>query len=464
MATILCVDDEPSIGVVLEHVLKKLGHDPVAVTSGEEAVRIVARRPVDLVLADYQMPGMTGLELVQSLEREGHRIPTIIMTAFSSIDHAVVAIRSGAVDYVPKPISAARLEVAVTHALSFRALEQENERIRSELDSFKVSRTIIGQSAALRQAMDLIATVAPTRASVLLEGESGTGKELFARALHDLSRRSRGPFITVNCAAMPEGLIESVLFGHEKGAFTGATGRVPGAFERAHGGTLLLDEVSEMRLDLQAKLLRAIQEQEFERVGGTQPVKVDVRIIATTNRTLSAEVEAGRFRGDLYYRLNVVPIRTPALRERLEDIPALVHHFVRVAADGLGVSAPAVSPEALGILRRYPWPGNIRELSHAVERAVILSGGRTLAPDAFGHLIGAAGPGASTVAGSSPEPMAPAAPIEELIFDLGELERQAIGRALEATGGHRTRAAQLLGISERTLRNKLNTPKPAHQQ
>ncbi|HEX9755758.1 MAG TPA: sigma-54 dependent transcriptional regulator [Gemmatimonadales bacterium] len=439
MATIVCVDDEPSVGAVLEHALVKLGHQPLPAGSAEEALRLIRDTRVDLVITDYQMPGMTGMDLLRVIGEEGYAIPVIMMTGYSSIDHAVTSIRSGAVDYITKPVGAERLELAVDHALEFARLRRENEAFRAELNTLKVGRTIVGQSAPLRRALETIRTVAPTRATVLIEGESGTGKELFARAIHDLSRRSAGPFVTVNCAAMPEGLIESVLFGHEKGAFTGATGRVQGAFERAHVGTLLLDEVSEMRLDLQAKLLRAIQEQEFERVGGHEPVRVDVRFIATTNRDLAAEVEGGRFRGDLYYRLSVVPLRAPTLRERPEDIPLLVRHFLRQGAVQLGVPVPPVASETLALLQSHPWPGNVRELANAVERALILSGGGPLTPEAFATLRSERLP-----AGSDAQQL-----------DLAELERRAIARALEATGGNRARAAMLLGISDRTLRNKL---------
>jgi DNA-binding NtrC family response regulator len=304
--------------------------------------------------------------------------------------------------------------------------------------------------------MEVIAAVAPTRATVLLQGESGTGKELFARAIHDQSPRAEGPFVTINCAAMPEGLVESALFGHEKGAFTGATVRTAGAFERANAGTLLLDEISEMRLDLQSKLLRVIQEQELERVGGTQAIKVDVRLVATTNRDLKAEVDAGRFRGDLYYRLNVMPIRTPSLRERPEDIPRLAHHFLQRAAESLGITVGAVAPETIQLLQTYAWPGNIRELANAIERAVILSRNGTLMPSHFtGHLHF----GGAEATGASPPASGPAPPADAPVFNLDELERRAIDRALAATKGNRTRAAKLLGISERTLRNKLNVPK-----
>jgi len=447
MSTILCIDDEPSVGVVLEHALTQMGHQPVLATSVDEGLRALAQQPVDLIISDYRMPDATGLDLLEALRQQGYEVPVIIMTGYSSIEHAVLSMKHGAVDYLSKPLRQETLRIAVTNALEVNRLRRENEEFRREINSLRGARTIVGESRALRTAMETIAAVAPTRATVLLEGESGTGKELFARALHEQSPRAHQPFVTVNCAALPEGLVESTLFGHERGAFTGASARAHGAFERAHGGTLLLDEISEMRLDLQSKLLRAIQEQEIERVGGHQPIKVDVRIVATTNRDLLAEVQADRFRRDLYYRLNVMPIRTPPLRERLEDVPLLVDHFVRTAATSLGVRPPEVPPETLELLQRRPWPGNIRELANVIERAVILCRGGRLLPAAFGDGLPAV---AARAAGSSPAGATPEMPI-----NLRELERLAIERALKATGGHRVRAAELLGISERTLRNKL---------
>ena len=304
--------------------------------------------------------------------------------------------------------------------------------------------------------LDVVATVAPTRATVLLQGESGTGKELFARALHDASPRSDKPFTILNCAAMPSNLVESALFGHEKGAFTGATSRFRGAFERADGGTLLLDEISEMHLDLQAKLLRVVQEQEFERVGGQETLRVDVRIIATTNRNLEDEVSAGRFRSDLFYRLSVVPIHTPPLRERRADIPLLANYFLKRAAEQEGKEPSSIDQSAIDRLVRYDWPGNVRELAHAVERAWILSGGRRLQADDFHLLV-------------SQQASEEAPDVARLPINLQQLERLAIDRALRETDGHRARAAKLLGISERTLRNKLNRgrvspPTPAPRQ
>jgi len=466
MATILCVDDEPSVGVVLEAALTKLGHTPVLATSVDEAIKAVAKQQFDLIVSDYRMPNATGLDLLSLLEKEGHQIPVIIMTGYSSVEHAVVSLRSGAIDYLTKPVRQETLRIAVGQALEVIRLRKENETYRQELSSLRGRRQILGDSPALRAVLEVVATVAPTKATVLLQGESGTGKELVARAIHEQSPRRDRPFITINCAAMPEGLVESAIFGHEKGAFTGASARTQGAFERAHGGTLLLDEVSEMRLDLQAKLLRVIQEQEFERVGGHQAIRVDVRLVATTNRDLRADADAGKFRQDLFYRLNVVPIHLPPLRDRREDIPILVHHFLSRAAQQLGVEVSGVTPEAVASLQQRPWPGNIRELANAVERAVILSRGGVLRPEAFHDEPSsrAGRPAMVTPPGTMPAAVAAVAPTGSVgsgadVLNLEELEGIAIQRALLATGGNRTRAAKLLGISERTLRNKLNTPK-----
>ncbi len=455
-ASILCIDDEPAVGVILEHTLTTAGHRPIVMSRVEEALRVIARTPVDLIIADYRMPGLTGLDLLTQLDKEGYKIPVIIMTGYSSIEHAVMSIKSGAIDYLTKPIQAETLDIAVRQALEVVRLRRENETFRREIVKVRGSRSLIGDSEPFRRAMEVVSTVAASRATVLLQGESGTGKELFARAIHDQSPRADEPFITVNCAALPEGLVESALFGHEKGAFTGATVRSAGAFERAHAGTLLLDEISEMRLDLQSKLLRVIQEQEFERVGGHQPIQVDVRLIATTNRDLKREVDQGRFRSDLYYRLNVVPIHTPSLRERVDDIPRLVHHFVTRSAELHGGSPPSIGQDTLEILKRYPWPGNVRELGNAVERAVILCRGNTLQPSDFDQQIrdAAAHPQRPAIV---PESRGG----EAVDYNLDAMERLAIERALAATGGNRTRAARLLGISERTLRNKLNTPRAA---
>ncbi|MEQ1833625.1 MAG: sigma-54 dependent transcriptional regulator [Candidatus Eisenbacteria bacterium] len=473
MSTILCIDDEPTVSATLENALRGMGHRPVIAASIDEGIRAVGRETFDLIISDHQMPDGSGIDLLSALKRNGQDIPVIMTSSYHSVEQAVTSIRHGAVDYLTKPLRAEAVRIAVTNAIELDRMRRVNDDFQREISSLRGSRAIVGSSPALRSVMDVVRNVAPTRATVLLEGESGTGKELFARAVHELSPRAHQSFVTVNCAALPDGLVESTLFGHERGAFTGATARAQGAFERAHRGTLLLDEVSEMRLDLQAKLLRAIQEQEFERVGGNQPIKVDVRIVATTNRDLRSEVEAGRFRRDLYFRLHVVPIHTPSLRDRLEDIPELAEHFVTKIASQLGVRPPTITPDALDVLRRRRWTGNIREFGNAIERALILCRDGRITADAVALPEGEAHPASAMSSSAQPQYgqanghlngssaansggvalMGPS--LDEASFNLDVLERLAIQRALQATGGHRTKAARMLGISERTLRNKL---------
>ncbi len=483
MATILWVDDDAAVGLILDDTLRRAGHKPVGARHVGEALHVLERSAVDLVISDYRMPGITGLEFLTMLQREGHDVPVIMLTGHASIEHAVMAIKAGAVDYITKPVRPQQLELAVDQALEYVRLRRENEALRREVSAIRSERQIVGDSPSMRRLMQTVKTAAPTRATVLLQGESGTGKELFARAVHDQSERRERPFIQLNCAALPEGLIESALFGHEKGAFTGAIRRVEGAFERAHRGTLLLDEVSEMRLDLQAKLLRVLQEQEFERVGGTQPVKVDVRIIATTNRDLAAEAAAGTFRQDLYYRLSVIPLSIPPLRERPDDVPALATRFAVRTAEEVGKRFDGIAPETMAALQRYAWPGNVRELQHVIERAVILSPETTLLPHALeparfgltGAGIGAGGRMAALTAlaasngalnggldgtssgvadGGADDPMR----VVLHSLDVTRAEAVLIDRALVVAKGNRTRAAELLGLSVRTLRNKLNGP------
>jgi len=491
MATILYVDDEPAVGLILEDSLAQAGHTAVGARSVPEALQVLERGGVDLIISDYRMPGLTGLEFIQLLTREGYDIPLIMLTGHASIEHAVASIKAGAIDYITKPVRPQQLELAVDQALEFVRLRRENEALRKEVMQFRNERQILGDSGAIRRILQTVSMAAPTRATVLLQGESGTGKELFARAIHDQSERRDKPFIKLNCAALPEGLVESALFGHEKGAFTGAIKRVEGAFERANRGTLLLDEISEMRLDLQAKLLRVLQEQEFERVGGTTPIKVDVRIIATTNRDLAMEADHGTFRQDLYYRLSTIPVLIPPLRERPEDIPQLALRFaMRVAAE-MGKKIEGLSPDALAALQTYPWPGNVRELQHVIERAVILTPDPIIQPHClegtrFGlaHSLGsanmrprafatpgqgsvpvlavsgaAAAPGAPGVAAATTGSATPASGAIALAsLNVADAERVLIQHALAAADNNRTKAAELLGISVRTLRNKLNGP------
>lgn len=459
--SILCVDDEPAVAVIVEHALREAGHETASARNVSEALQVLARGGVELIISDFKMPGLSGLEFLELLTSEGFDIPLIMLTDHASIEHAVASIKAGAVDYITKPLRPEQLTLAVEQALELVRLRQENETLRREMSLVRNERQIVGDSAVMRRALQSVASAAPTRATVLLLGESGTGKELFARAIHDLSDRRDRPFIKLNCAALPEGLIESALFGHEKGAFTGAIKRVEGAFERANGGTLLLDEISEMRLDLQAKLLRVLQEQEFERVGGTSPIRVDVRVIATSNRDLASDATAGRFRQDLYFHLSVIPLRIPSLRERLEDIPLLAYRFAIRAARDVGREITTIEPDVFQLLQRYPWPGNVRELEHAVERAVILSSGSILGVRSFdGQRLG---PGASA-SGGPPPPVDPAAVDDREggivlhTLDVGEAEAVLIQHALVAAGNNRTKAAELLGISVRTLRNKLNGP------
>lgn len=447
MATVLCVDDDATVLKTFRATLERADHRVIAVTNAPAALKVVDRGGVDLVVSDYRMPDMTGLEFVTKLRADGYDLPVIMVTGHGSIEHAVSAMKAGATDYLAKPVRPRQLEISVDQALEFDRLRRENESLKAEVRQLRGERSIVGDSAELKRVIDVVRTVANTRSTVLVQGESGTGKELVARALHQWSDRADSSFISVNCAALPETLIESSLFGHEKGAFTGATRMVKGAFERADGGTLLLDEVSEMRADLQAKLLRVIQEQEFERVGGGTPIHVDVRIVATTNLDLQKAVRDGRFREDLYFRLAVVPITVPPLRNRKEDIPALVQRFLQRMAAEVGKDIKGLSSEAMDRLMDYDWPGNVRELSHAVERAVILGSGKVLDASDF-HFAGHA-----TL---SPERAPAHGEVVLDTLDVKEAEEALIARALEKTENNRTKAAELLGMSVRTLRNKLN--------
>ncbi len=437
---ILVVDDDELFRDSVVEVLRRKGCELDAASRGTEALAALERGGYDLIVADMKMPGMSGLELVQKIRESDNDIPFLMITAFGDVTTAVEAMKKGATDYIQKaPNVTEELEIIVEHLLSYRSLMTENEQLRSQLHK---QWTCVGSCRAIREIRDLLDKVAVSRSTCLVSGESGTGKELIARAIHYMSRRRNGPFVKINCAALPEGLIESELFGHEKGAFTGALKQKRGKFELASGGTLLLDEIAEMPVSVQAKLLRVLQEREVAKVGGEEPVGVDVRVVATTNRDLDAEVSEGRFREDLYYRLNVFHINLPPLRERTEDIQQLAEHFVSKYNDENGFSVEGLDEGGMRALLDRRWPGNIRELENTIERAVVLTRSGRIPVDL---LRGGQGPGEKKA---------------DAVFRPGmtvsEAEKELILRTLAHCGDNRTRAARMLGISIRTLRNKLN--------
>jgi two-component system, NtrC family, nitrogen regulation response regulator NtrX len=371
-ASILVVDDEESILTSLSSILQDEGYEVTVAMNGAEAVRVYTMEPPDLMLLDIWMPEMDGME---TLRRVRELVPTaqvMMMSGHGSIETAVKAIKLGAYDYIEKPLSLENVTLRVKHALDQYRLEQENRTLRTTVQR---KFELVGQSPVMQQLRRLIETAGPTNSRVLIGGENGTGKELVARAIHQHSARASRPFVAVNCAAIPETLIESELFGHEKGSFTGATSMKRGQFEQADGGTLFLDEIADMSLSTQAKVLRALQEQQFTRVGGTKLLKVDVRVLAASNKDLIKEIEKGSFREDLFYRLNVVPIIVPPLRERREDMPLLIRHFMTVHAEEQGLRIKEISPEAMAVFQQYDWPGNIRELRNLIERLMIMTPG-----------------------------------------------------------------------------------------
>jgi two-component system response regulator HydG len=399
------------------------------------------------------MPGMSGEELLRAVKTLAPETEVVLMTAYGTVETAVSAMKEGAYDFITKPVKRHAIVKSVRRALEKASLVAENRALRARLAELAPGvGGLVGDAPAFRAVLETLRQAAPTSATVLLHGESGTGKELAARLVHDLSPRAAGPFVPINCAAIPEGLLESELFGHEKGAFTGASARKEGRFERANGGTLLLDEVGEMPLAVQVKLLRFLQDGVLERVGGTEPVRVDVRVVAATNRDLAAEVKAGRFREDLFYRLDVVSVRLPPLRERREDVLALASFFLRRVAEKVPKQVTGFTPAAASALERYPWPGNVRELQHAVERAVILGRGEALDVSDL--------PDAIRAAAAAPDPAGAPSPGGAIVIPLGtpmeEVERLVIRRTLEQTKGDKTLAAQILGIAARTIYRKLD--------
>ncbi len=440
---ILIVDDEAIVRDFISEVLIRMGHAPLAADGGEKAIKHLERTEFDVVITDFKMPGLTGIDVLRKALELWPDCRVIIITAFGTIEHAVDAMKMGAHDYITKPISPDHLEMVVSKALEYKKLKTENRLLRNEIiDKFSFEN-IIGKAANMKAVFELIRRASPSDATILINGESGTGKELVAKAIHYNSSRANGSFIKMNCAALPEGLIESELFGHEKGAFTGAIRATRGRFELADGGSLLLDEISEIPPVLQAKLLRVLQEKEFERIGSGQTIKVDVRVIATSNRDLRDEVAGGNFRDDLFYRLNVIPIDIPPLRQRLEDIPLLCNYFLDNLCLKSGVPIKILSEKVMQIFMSYSWPGNVRELENLLERAVVISKNQELKPVDF-----------------PPEITSGIAAIPSGTMDVGmsvnEAEKILILKTLKAHAGNKTRAAEVLEISTRTLRNKLH--------
>ena len=441
--TVLVADDESGVRESVGRVLRHEGFRVIPAEDGDAALAALREGGVDLLLADLRMPGLDGLELLRAAKLLTPEVEIVVLSGHGTVEEAVAAMKEGAYDFLTKPFERAQLVRTVRQALEHRALLLKNRSLQRRLDALVGAGEIIGESPAIRQVLALVNQVAPTAATVLIQGESGTGKELVARALHDGSPRSGLPFIRVNCAALPEALLESELFGYERGAFTGAAARKEGRFELADGGTLLLDEAGDLSGATQAKLLRVLQEGEFERLGGTKTLKVDVRIVAATNQDLALLVRERRFREDLYYRLNVIAIEIPPLRDRAEDIPLLSGHFLRLHAAKNHREIDGFTEAALSRLRAYPWPGNVRELEHAVERAVILTRGTLIDLVDLPPAVSQAEPPAARVV---PIPLG---------MPLIEVEQLLIEETLRLTKGNKELAAKFLGIASRTIYRKL---------
>ncbi len=447
-ARVLVVDDERGMRDFLEIFFRREGMEVVTATSVAEAHAQIEADDFDLIMTDVQMPGGSGIELLRSVKEASPETVVIVMTAFATTETAIEAMKEGAYDYLTKPFKIDELRLVVNKALEKKLLSVENKRLKSELRTQARQRVLIGTSAAMQRVYDLMAQVAATRTSVLVTGESGTGKELVARGIHELSERRDKPFVAVNCGAIPENLLESELFGHVKGSFTGAVSNKPGLFEVAHGGTLFLDEVGELPQTLQVKLLRALQEKQVRRVGGNADTSVDVRIITATNRDLHAESQAGRFREDLYYRLNVIQLTLPPLRERMEDVPLLAQHFLEKFAREQGRAPLRLSATALERILAYEFPGNVRELENTIERAVALCRSDEIGPE----LLPSALLAPRGVGGAAAQLPAHGKNLDDL---MSGYERDLLLAALARTGGVKKRAAQLLGITFRSMRYRM---------
>jgi DNA-binding NtrC family response regulator len=464
-ARILVIDDDPASRGLMEQILAEDGHEITVASDGAEALHVLAEERsrgtdgYDAVVSDIRMVEADGLEVLDWVVKNAVETPVLLVTAFGNVDGAVDAIRRGAYDYISKPYDVNAIKLVVDRALRHRRLAAENRRLKREMREKYSLQNVVGRSESMLQVYKTAARVALTDATVLVAGESGTGKELVARAIHGASRRSHGPFITVDCGAIAEGVLESELFGHARGSFTGATGTRRGLFEEASSGTLFLDEIGDIGPRIQGQLLRVLQEGEIRRVGESTAVKVDARVVAATNKDLATEVKAGRFREDLFYRLNVVTIPLPALRERREDVPLLAEHF---AAKHAGARGAALTSEAREALLSYDWPGNVRELENAVARALALNPGGTILPEDLPDAVREAyqGPGGAPAGGAAaatpqPRPAVPAEPVPDPIVadrpSLDELNRRYAHRTLREMGGNKTRAAEALGIDRKTL-------------
>ncbi len=441
---ILIVDDDTAHRIMLKVNLTEAGYEVIEADDGDQVLSVLAEHEVDLILMDLRMQRMDGIEAIKLLQKNGRPEPIVVITAFSSVESAVEAMKYGAMDYVTKPMDIESLKLTVARALDFEALRGENEELKKRLGEQFDFQNIIGRSPAMEKVFETLSLVAPSDATVLINGESGTGKELIASALHHNSKRKEKPFIKVNCAALHENLLESELFGHEKGAFTGADAQRKGCFELASTGTLFLDEIGDMSAQTQAKILRVLQEGELERLGGSKTIRVDVRLAAATHRDLNEMVEKGTFRQDLFFRLSVVPIELPPLRKRTEDIPALADFFLKRYAKKNQKDIKGFHSQALVLLARYSWPGNIRELENSIERAVILCLGEQITPKEL------------------PPQMVPD-DFETVVtpvtsqggVSLKDMEREAIRTTLGQTDGNKSQTAKILGIARQTLLNKI---------
>jgi DNA-binding NtrC family response regulator len=439
---VLIADDEPLSREFLCELLREKGHDVVSVEDGSEAIRLARESAFDLVITDLRMPGADGMAVLRDAKRACPETPVVLITAYGGVESAVDAMREGADDFLQKPFSCEQIEYVLDRLGQRLRLERENAFLRESSAQEARNGGIIGESQTIHRLVDTACKAARSNATVLITGESGTGKELLARLIHEQSPRRDRPFVRINCAALPEGLLESELFGHERGAFTGAVRRREGRFELADGGTLLLDEIGEMPLGLQPKLLRALEQEEFERVGGVRTLRVNVRVIGTTNRDLGEEIRRGRFREDLYYRLQVLPLEVPPLRQRREDIPGLARYFLDKFSAENGSHVKSLSPAALRSLQTYHWPGNVRELRNTIHRATVLDPSVVLEPEHLGLPSGARPAGGQWV--------------DDVVgMTIEDINREVTIATLRHVSGNRTAAASLLGITDRTIRNKL---------